>query len=260
MNRSSLPLFAAFLVHLSVAPLIGAEAKPDKRPAPSSETAQVAAQPLLPRTEKLIAARRPVRVVLYGDSISEVKPKWNGGAKSPQTNWGAVLVKRLHETYPGSKFTVRHFAIGGQNSYEGLGRLNGLKEFKADLVLVAFGANDCCHHYLVPEETKLALTTLVTEIRKQFGADVVLVGTGGDNPQKPFFKHLNATLAAQRQAAAETKTPFVNVRRAMLAATENGKRWAEYHINESNCHPIDKGHVIWAEAALAVIQKNLGRN
>ena len=30
------------------------------------------------RTRELIAAKRPVRVVFYGDSISEVKPGWNG--------------------------------------------------------------------------------------------------------------------------------------------------------------------------------------
>ena len=31
--------------------------------------------------------------------------------------------------------------------------------------------------------------------------NVVAVGTGGDNPLKPFFKHLDETLKAQREAA-----------------------------------------------------------
>lgn len=212
---------------------------------------------MLPRTQQLIAEKKPVRVVLYGDSISEVKAGWSGGAKTPEANWGAVLVKRLGEGYPASTFTIHHFAIGGQNSYEGLGRLDGLEAFKPDLVLVAFGANDCCYHYLIPEETKLALTTLATEIRKRFGADVVLVGTGGDNPLEPFFEHLDETVAAQRQAAAEAKVPFVDMRKAVLNATEEGKRWAEFHFNESNCHPTDKGHVVWAEAALTVIKEIL---
>ena len=214
---------------------------------------------MLPRLQQLIAGKQPVRVVIYGDSISEVKPGWSGGAKTPEANWGAVLVKRLGEAYPGSVFTIQRFAIGGQNSYEGLGRLDGLEAFKPDLVLVAMGANDCCYHYLVPEETKLALTTLATEIRKRFGADVVLVGTGGDNPLKPFFKHLDETLAAQRAAADDAKVLFVDMRAAVLSATENGKRWAEFHFNESNCHPTDKGHIVWAEAALASLRATLGR-
>jgi lysophospholipase L1-like esterase len=211
----------------------------------------------LPHTRQLIAEKKPVRVVLYGDSISEVKPGWNGGAKTPEANWGAVLVNRLQEAYPDSAFSIHHFAIGGQNSYEGLGRLDGLGPFKPDLVLVAFGANDCCHHYLIPEETTLALATLATEIGTRFGADVVLVGTGGDNPVKPFFRHLDETLQAQQAAAAEAKVPFVDMRAAVLKATENGKRWAEFHFNEENCHPTNKGHEVWAAAALGVIRQQL---
>lgn len=211
----------------------------------------------LARTRQLISEKKPVRVVLYGDSISEVKKGWNGGAKSPEENWGALLVKRLNETYPGSTFTVQHFAIGGQNSYEGLGRLDGLEAFNPDLVLVAFGANDCCHHYLLPEETKLALTTLVTEIGNRFGADTVLVGTGGDNPLKPFFRHLEETREVQRQAAEETGVPFVDMRTAMRAATEEGKRWGEFHLNAENCHPNKAGHIVWAETAFTVIQNAL---
>jgi lysophospholipase L1-like esterase len=207
----------------------------------------------LPRTRQLIAEKKPVRVVLYGDSISEVKKGWNGGAKTPEANWGAVLVKKLQEAYPDSTFTVQHFAIGGQNSYEGLGRLDGLEAFKPDLVFVSFGANDCCHHYLIPEETKLALITLASEIRSRCGADVILVSTGGDNPLKPFFRHLDETVLAQRQAASEAGVPFLDMRAAILKATENGKRWAEFHVNESNCHPNDKGHIVWAEAAFACI-------
>ena len=125
---------------------------------------------MLSHTKELIAGKKPIRVVIYGDSISEVKPGWNGGAKTPEANWGAVLVKKLQAAYPDSAWSVHHFAIGGQNTYEGLGRLDWLEPFKPDLVLVAFGANDCCHHFLIPEETQLALTTLATEIPKRFGA------------------------------------------------------------------------------------------
>lgn len=208
-------------------------------------------------TRQLIAEKKPVRVVLYGDSISEVKKGWNGGAKTPEANWGAVLVEKLGEAYPDSAFSIHHFAIGGQNSYEGLGRLDWLEPFKPDLVLVAFGANDCAYHFLQPEETKLALTTLARGIRQRFGADVILVNTGGDNPLKPFFRHLDETLAAQREAASEAKVPFVDMRAAILAATENGTRWAEFHINAENCHPTDKGHEVWAATALRVIQASL---
>lgn len=226
---------------------------------PAADNAAKESAMPLPRIRQLIAERKPVRVVLYGDSISEVKKGWNGGAKTPEANWGAVLVRKLQAAYPDSAFSVHQFAIGGQNSYEGLGRLDGLEAFKPDLVLVAFGANDCCHHFLIPEETQLALATLATEIPKRFGADVILVGTGGDNPLKPFFRHLDETLEAQKDAAAEAKVPFVDVRAAILAATEDGKRWSEFHFNADNCHPTNKGHEVWAEAAFAVVNPLLDK-
>ena len=211
----------------------------------------------LARTRQLLAANKPVRVVIYGDSISEVKTGWAGGAKTAADNWGAVLGKQLGAAYPTSPITVQQFGIGGQNSYEGLGRLDTLAAAQPDLVLVAFGANDCCYHYLLPEETQLALTTLATEIRKRFGADVILVGTGGDNPLKPFFKHLDATVAAQRAAAAEAQVPFVDMRAAMLQATEQGKQWGAFHWTAENCHPNNAGHQVWAQTAFAIIQASL---
>ncbi len=211
----------------------------------------------LSRTRQRITAKKSVCVVLYGDSISEVKKGWNGGATSPAKNWGAILVNKLRAAYPDSAFSLHHFAVGGQNSYEGLGRLNYLEPFKPNLVLIAFGANDCCHHFLEPAETKSALTALAVETTNRFGADVVLVGTGGDNPLQPFFRHLKETLEAQRAAAEAAKVPFVDMRQAMLAVTENGQRWAEYHLSEKDCHPNDRGHEIWAATAHAVLLSEL---
>ena len=37
----------------------------------------------LPRVRRLVAEHAPVRVVVYGDSISEVKKSWSGGASAP---------------------------------------------------------------------------------------------------------------------------------------------------------------------------------
>jgi lysophospholipase L1-like esterase len=186
-----------------------------------------------------------------------VKPRWSGGAKSPETNWGAVLVKTLGEKHSGSEFTLRHFAIGGQNTAEGLARLDGLEPLAPDLVLVAFGANDCCRHFLEPAETGRALATLVADIHRRFNADVLVVGTAGDNPRKPFFRHLDETLAAQREAAEQAGVPFVDVRAAILDATAGGERWAEFHLAADNCHPNDAGHAIWARVAAATIEAAL---
>ena len=93
--------------------------------APAQLNLQETNSTMLPITQKRIAEKQPVRVVIYGDSISEVKPGWSGGAAGPAQNWGAQLVNRLRQKYPATEFTVTPFGIGGQNSYEGATRWIG---------------------------------------------------------------------------------------------------------------------------------------
>ncbi len=198
-----------------------------------------------------------LRIAFFGDSISQISDKWFGGASCPENNWGPLLCRLLKEKYPNLSLAPRHFGIGGQNTYEGLGRIHELGPFRPDIVFTAFGANDCAYHFLIPEETFLALANMVHEIRSRLGADVIVVGTAGDNPLKPFFKHLEETLAAQHKAAQQRGAPFVDVRKAILQATENGRKWSEYHLDERNCHPNDNGHAVWAQAALQTIKSSL---
>jgi lysophospholipase L1-like esterase len=215
--------------------------------------------PMLTRTRQRLQDTLPLRVVCFGDSISEVgrSSRWHGGATTPAANWGQQLGLLLRAAYPGSEITVVNAGIGGQNSYEGLGRLDALVALQPDLVLVEFGANDCCYHFLEPAQTRLALATLAQWITERTGADVMLVGSGGDNPRDPFFVHLDDTLAATRAAAADAGVPYIDTRAAVLAATDGGARWTDYHNGPRNCHPNDKGHRLWAETAMTAIQSFL---
>jgi lysophospholipase L1-like esterase len=195
------------------------------------------------------------RIAFFGDSITEVgrSAKWHGGASLPERNW-CFLATRALEIAAGIHVVRGQFGIGGQNTYEGLGRIDVLESFAPDLVVVAFGANDCCHHFLLPEETHLASTALVTQIHERFGADSMIVGTGGDNPLRPFFRHLDGTLTAQKQAAEDTGVPFVDVRTSILQATKQGEIWGDMHLGAENCHPNDRGHEIWGATLLPHLQ------
>jgi len=52
----------------------------------------------------------------------------------------------------------------------------------------------------------------------------------------------------------EVKVLFVDMCVVILAATGDGTRWAEFHFDAGNCHPTDRGHEVWAEAALAALK------
>lgn len=207
-------------------------------------------QPKLPRTSEKIARKKPIRIVAWGDSISEVgrTPDWHGGASAPEKNWAQQLGVMLRGEFPGVKFTMINAGIGGQNSYEGLGRLDSMEALKPDLVLVEFGANDCAYHFLMPQESKLALTTMGASIVHRFGADIAFVATAGDNPEEPFFRQLHKMIEVTAEAARDNNAPFIDLRQPILQATANGLHWADFHLDSGNCHPNDNGHELWARA------------
>ncbi len=214
---------------------------------------------MLARTAARIAAGETVKLVAYGDSISEVgrTPGYFGGASNAEMNWADQLGKLLAVAYPSARFVVEHFAIGGQNAYEGYGRADWLRPYQPDLVLVAFGANDAGWHFLPPDATFTALNGLVEWIQAVLGVDVMLLGSGGDNPRESSMQHFDETLAATRAAAEQRHVPYVDIRAAILDATANGERWAAYHASNQDCHPNDQGHTIWAQATFTVIQREL---
>jgi lysophospholipase L1-like esterase len=200
-----------------------------------------------------------VRIVCYGDSISEVgrTPNWFGGASRAEMNWGQQLRALLMKRYPDTAFIVEHFGVGGQNAYEGLGRFDWLRPFNPDLVLIEFGANDCGFHFLPPDATALAISSLIHAAQAVHGADVIVMAPGGDNPAQPTFRHYAETFAAMRAVAGDQQAPFADTRGAMLKATENGRLWAEYHNGEKDCHPNDKGMAVWALVVMETIEKHL---
>jgi lysophospholipase L1-like esterase len=215
---------------------------------------------MLDRTRERIGRGGPVTVVFYGDSISEVgrTPNYHGGATRPDRNWGAVLCARLSAAFPPLTFVERHFAIGGQNTYEGLGRVDWLTPLFPDLVFLAFGANDCGYHYLLPRETRLALESLIDGVRSRTQADVAVLSTVCFNPLQPAnSEHVEETFAAQRAAAEAKQALFVDVRAAVMAATKQGERWAEYHNGAADCHPNDAGHALWAATAFEAVRPHL---
>jgi acyl-CoA thioesterase-1 len=214
---------------------------------------------LLPHTAQVLREKKSLRIVCYGDSISEVgrSERWFGGATAPERNWGQQLGVLLRAAYPGVEIQVLHFGIGGHNAYEGLGRLDWLKEYQPDLVLVAFGANDTGWHPIPPEATKLALKTLTQWIKERHGADVMLLSSGGDNPQQPNLAHVAETVQGTREAADEAGAGFIDLRAATLRVTENGTRWTDYHNGPQDCHPNDAGHRFWAETVFAAMQAAL---
>ena len=214
---------------------------------------------MLQRIASRIQQGETVRIVLYGDSISEVgrTPGYFGGAKSAEMNWGPQLGRLLKSKFPRAEFEIIHFAIGGQNSYEALGRLDWMPT-PADLVLIELGTNDCAWHPLPSDVTSTAIGFLIDGIKARHQSDVAVVGMGGHNPLQPNLMHIDETNALLELTAGKKTVPFIDTRAAILAASGNGEKWADYHNGTTDCHPTDAGMTVWAKAAFNTLATNLG--
>jgi lysophospholipase L1-like esterase len=128
---------------------------------------------------------------------------------------------------------------------------------RPDLVLVEFGANDCGWHPLPPAATALALERLIDCIRAVHGADVAVLGLAVDNPHQPALQHTTETRAAIHAVAMNKGAHYVDLHRAIVAATANGDRWTDFHNGAQDCHPNDAGHAVWAEAVFNTLRAAL---
>ncbi len=209
------------------------------------------------RVKARLTAGEPVTLVSFGDSISEVgrSAEFHGGASCPEHNWAFRVRDGLAAAFPAATFVHHPFGIGGQNTYEGLGRIDWMPP--ADLVLIAFGANDCGWHELPPVATAAALMRILGECRERFKCDAVVMSLGGENLLDYDMIHMEETHAAQRRVAAEHGVPFVDIRAAILRATNAGACWTDYHNGPRDCHPNDRGHAVWAEAVLGVVKAGM---
>ena len=214
---------------------------------------------MLERVSRLLAEGAQVKIVSYGDSISNVgrRADYHGGATRAEMNWAYQLQRLLEAAYPSGRFVIRPFGIGGQNAYEGLGRYEWLAPLEPDLVLLALGGNDCGWHEIPPCCSAHAIRTLVLGIRHDFQADVIVMGPAGDCPTAKQTIHLEETIEALRNTAAETAAPFVDLRAAILRATDGGRLWTDFHHSLTDCHPNDRGHGVWAAAVFEALRGRL---
>ena len=214
---------------------------------------------MLPRLKRRMQAGESLTLVAYGDSICEVgrTPGYFGGATSAEGNWAQQLQGLLRQSLAQNDIKVISFGVGGQNSYEGLGRLDYLPALNADLVMFEFGANDRGFHPLPPEASYLAMKSLAEGARLRYEMDVLILIPGFFNPLTSQHEHVLEIVAAIRQAAIDSQSMLVDIRSVMLQATDSGKYWADYHNGESDCHPNDRGHSLWAQTVAAALLNEL---
>ncbi|MCC3375272.1 discoidin domain-containing protein [Cohnella sp. REN36] len=105
----------------------------------------------LPKTAAKLAAGAPLKVVLFGDSISVGSNASGYSGGSPyMPSWGRLFVRQLHDAF-GSEVSLANPSMGGQVSAWGASNAGRVAAENPDLVIIAFGMNDGT--YQVPPAT-----------------------------------------------------------------------------------------------------------
>ncbi|MCE9591103.1 MAG: hypothetical protein K8S99_11320 [Planctomycetes bacterium] len=119
-------------------------------------------------------AAAPVLIVALGDSVT------HGIMALNEIDQLAVyhhqLWRMLIEKYPGCVFSVINAGVGGDSAPGGLARLNrDVVRHQPDLVIVGYALNDACGGPENLPAFERAMAELVTRIRAETQADVVLL-------------------------------------------------------------------------------------
>lgn len=200
---------------------------------------------VLPRTRTRLNERKPVSIVVLGDSISSGcnASGWAGG-EPYQPAYPELVRRHLHEVY-GGEVTLTNLSISGRDTAWALTLVDDVLKPAPDLVVLAFGMNDSSGR--PAKDFKANTEAMIARVRaKRPEAEFVLVATMLGNRG---WIRLNHDLFPQyRDALASLQGPTV----ALADLTSIWTRFLELkedHDLTGNGvnHPNDFGHRVYAQ-------------
>ena len=202
---------------------------------------------MLAKTAAKLRGGRPLKVIAYGDSITA-----GGDASTIDLQYPALYAAHLRLRFPSSPITLENGATGGDNTINGLQRLDEKVLTKSpDLVLVAFGMNDHNVGSVPVADFRSNLKQIVARIREKTGAEVILLSTFPPNPDWHFSSHqMHKYARATEEAANELGIPCADVFGVWQKALAR-KDPPSLLANNIN-HPNDFGHWLYLQALIAL--------
>ncbi len=201
---------------------------------------QASQEQFLRKAQSKLKSGGTVKIVAYGDSITA-----GGDASRPELIFWRRWADDLQQKYPRARISAVNGATGGDSTVQGLQRLQAkvLNE-KPDLVLIGFGMNDHNANGVPIPRFEENLKEMITRIRSETSADIVLFSAFPPNPKWKFGTHRMADYAAATsKVARETSCACADVFRnwETLATRKKPEDLLGNNIN----HPNDFGHWIY---------------
>ncbi len=176
----------------------------------------------------------------FGDSITA-----GGDASRPELIFWRRWADALQRKYPRAQITATNGATGGDSTIQGLQRLREkVLDQKPDLVLVGFGMNDHNVNGVPVPQFERNLKEMITRIRAEASAEVLLFSAFPPNPKWKFGSHrMSEYAAATARVAQEEACAYADVftNWQTIASRKKPEDLLGNNIN----HPNDFGHWIY---------------
>lgn len=209
------------------------------------------AEKQLPRTLARLRDRKPLMIVVLGDSISEGcnASGWAGGAPH-QPPYDRLLKQHLEAHYRGP-IELKNLAVGGTDSAWALTMADKVIEAAPDLVLLAFGMNDAAGRPAAEYRSNLENT--ITKIRLgRPDAEFILVAPMRGNRD---WIRLHAELFPQyRDALSALCGPGIALADLTSVWTTFLEQKHDWDLTGNGVnHPNDFGHRVYAQVIGALL-------
>lgn len=205
----------------------------------------------LPRTRKLLGAKSPLTVVLFGDSISEgFDSSGRNGVWPYQPAYGELVMRQLRKVYQAPITFMNHARAGGTSLHAATQVDSQVAWFKPDLVLLAYGMNDRSEARRVAYRENLE--KIIDAVRARSPeTEFVVITPMLNNPKQPTGLDPVKFIRDEALRVARPGVAFVDVTSTQLAMLER-KDYLDLSGNGAN-HPNDFLHRIYAQRILEVL-------
>ena len=210
-----------------------------------------------------------ILMTALGDSVTQGAMEL--GRWSPEKVDHRLFQQQLESLYPSTPFSMFNAGVDGNNAKQGLERMpRDVIRHQPDLVLVAFGLNDCGAGLAELPGFEETLLKIVGLIRSQTEADIVLITppfmareqTSRVHPQhqihaESIFRLQNeGVLAAYaetiRKVAREQKVVLADVHAEWARLEASGVNTTTWLCNGLN-HPDELGHQLAASVLFGTV-------
>lgn len=120
------------------------------------------------------AAQPPVLIVAFGDSVTQgamALGKWD-----PESVYHRKFQQELESVFPSTTFSTINAGVGGSSARQSIARVpRDILRHQPDLVLIAFGLNDCGGGSEALPDFAAALGEIIHAVRTETEADIILL-------------------------------------------------------------------------------------